>query len=105
MPKLNLDGRPSKLRRDRNFSAEAPIQSGIPTIDAPSRRYVGDETKIPSSHVLQAHTGLTLDEELNRVICRDALSSLPQFPPDSFSCAISPPPYSHTADHDGTEQS
>ena len=99
MPKLNLDGKPSKLRRDRNFSAQAPIQSGIPTIDAPSRRYVGNETKIPSSHVLQAHKGLTLDKALNRVICGDAVSSLEQLPANSCACAITSPPYWNTVDY------
>ena len=99
MAKLNLDSKPSKLRRDRNFSAQAPIQSGIPTIDAPSRRYVGDETKIPSHHVLHAHKGLTLDEALNRVICGDALACLEQFPPDSCACAITSPPYWNTVDY------
>jgi DNA modification methylase len=99
MPKSNLDGRPSKLRRDRDFSDVAPIQSRIPSIDTPSRRYQGEQSKLASRRVLQAGEGLTLDAALDRVVCGDAPSALRQLPAEWCACAITSPPYWNTVDY------
>ena len=98
--------RSTKLRRDRTFSAESPIQSQLPSTHLPhSRRYVGQVSDLPAARVLTASdSGLTLETAVDRLICGNAATVLRQLPADWCPCAITSPPYWHTVDYGVPEQ-
>jgi modification methylase len=90
-----------KMRRNRSFAEQSPIQSRLPSTDVPhSRSYVGRKVKVPAARVLTATAeGITLDDVVDRIVCGAAVTVLRQLPDDWCPCTITSPPYWHTVDY------
>jgi DNA modification methylase len=93
--------RTGKLRRDRRFLDNTPIQSQLPNALIPhSRRYVGQPRASKSDGITYATpSGMSLASMIDRIVCGDALTVLRQLPADCCACAITSPPYWHTVDY------
>lgn len=92
---------PRKLRRYRQFTDDAGIQSQLPNASAPhSRRYVQRTAQLSSRGVLNAGGDtITADNAIDRIICGDAETVLRKLPADWCACAITSPPYWNTVDY------
>lgn len=89
------------MRRNWEFSDEAPIESRLPATEAPhSRRYVGGGDKLPPARIVTATPkGMTLQAVTDRIVCGDAVAVLRQLPEGWCPCAVTSPPYWNTVDY------
>lgn len=100
-PSAKPSTKSKKLRRDRKFSKDAPIQSQLPNSNAPqSRRYVAQQQSKPANGVVYASTTeLSLEVVADRIVCGDALDVLRRLPDEWCACSVTSPPYWHTVDY------
>jgi DNA modification methylase len=95
----------SKLRRQREFATDDPIQSSLPTADQPHSRAVeskaadGDFLRLEDLPIDAATDSVAIEDVCNRIICGDSERTLAHLPDESIALAITSPPYWNTVDY------